>query len=132
MQEAMRKLMEKKKGKGEMDSTYKSAKMGVLKEIKGLAEDHMKGDLSGLKKVSVMAPDEESLKKGLDAAKDVVEKMPSDEEEESEGEALCHTCGKGPCECDSEESPKEESDEMAKLSPEEQAMLAKLLKKMQA
>jgi hypothetical protein len=114
--------MEKKKGK-ELDPAYKSAKMGVLDQIKGLAEDHMKGDIAGLKKVSVMAPDEEGLKEGLETAKEVVSEMP--EKEESEEGEKCAKCGKEPCECESSEM-----GEMDKLSPEEQAMLAKLLKKM--
>lgn len=121
MLKELMKLAEKKKGKGEMDPTYKSAKMGVLGDIKKLAEDSMKGDIEGLKKVTVASSDEEGLKEGLEKAKDMVGKMPGMEEQMAEHEA----------EMESESPEMEASEEqLSKLSPEEQAMLAKLLKKM--
>lgn len=79
-------LMEKKKAKGEgMDDTYKSAKMGVLKDL----HKHMSGmlgdDLKGLKKVTVAAPDEEGLEMGLSKAKEMLGEESPEMEESEEG-----------------------------------------------
>lgn len=80
-------LMEKKKAKGEgMDDTYKSAKMGVLKDLHKHMSGLMGDDLKGLKKVTVAAPDEEGLEMGLSKAKDMLEESPELEGSESEDE----------------------------------------------
>lgn len=115
----LKELMKKKKGK-ELDPSYKDAKMGVLKEIMDLASGEMKGDLTGTQKVTVAAPDKESLEKGLEKAKDLVGGMPSPEHEASES----------PEKEASEEEGEKEEEEKAELSPEEMAILKKLLAKM--
>ncbi len=82
-------LMEKKKAKGEgMDDTYKSAKMGVLKDLHKHMSGLMGDDLKGLKKVTVAAPDSEGLEMGLSKAKDMLEspEMEGSESVESEDE----------------------------------------------
>lgn len=57
-----------------MDS---KAKMSILKELRKMAMDDMgEGLKSGLKKVTVAAPDEKGLKEGLEKAEDIVEDMP--------------------------------------------------------
>lgn len=60
-----------------MDELKKKAKMEVIAELLGLSENMMGDDLSGhmdsAKKVTVAAPDEESLAEGLDVAKDAIE-----------------------------------------------------------
>lgn len=68
------KALAKKKGEGQkdMDPKAKEAKMGVLKHISKMAGDAMANDLHGFKKVSVAAPDNQSLKEGLKMAQDYV------------------------------------------------------------
>jgi hypothetical protein len=65
MNKMLEKLMEKK-GKAKMDPEYKTAKMGVLKSLHGEMGKMMGEDVKGLKKVTVAAPDKESLKAGLE------------------------------------------------------------------
>lgn len=77
--------MLEKKGK-KISPIELRAKKDVLSEIDGGLSDKMGERLSGLKKVSVMAPDEEGLEKGLDKAKQLVDKMPEMEEEGEEYE----------------------------------------------
>lgn len=68
----MMKELAKKKGTQEMDPKHKDAKMKVLKEIHKMASDSMGDDLHGMKKgVTVMAPDEAGLQKGLQLAQAV-------------------------------------------------------------
>jgi|RhiMethySRZTD1v2_1073278.scaffolds.fasta_scaffold1809181_2 hypothetical protein len=64
--------------KKEMSEAEKKAKLSALKEAHGMASDAMKKGLDGVKKVSVMAPSKEGLKKGLDLA----EKMVGEQEDE--------------------------------------------------
>lgn len=68
------------------------AKMNMLKDLRKMAGNMMgedlKGKMDGMKKVTVAAPDEESLKAGLDKAKEVVEKDPMEMLEEDTGEDL--------------------------------------------
>jgi hypothetical protein len=75
MNKMLEKLMEKK-GKAKMDPEYKTAKMGVLKSLHGEMGKMMGEDVKGLKKVTVAAPDKESLKAGLEKAEDLVEGEP--------------------------------------------------------
>lgn len=67
--------------KKEMSESEKKAKLAALKEAHGMASDMMKKDLDGVKKVSVMAPSKEGLKKGLDMAEKIVGEQ---EDEDSE------------------------------------------------
>jgi len=66
-----KKLKEGKKVKPE----EMGAKKSVLQELRADMADKMGSKLGGLKKVSVAAPDAESLKKGLEKAEDIVEGM---------------------------------------------------------
>ena len=84
MDAMMKEMMKKKKKEGEMDPQYKSAKMGVLKDIRNMASDEMGEDVKGLKKVTVAAPDAEGLKAGLDKAEDMVSAEAKDKSDESE------------------------------------------------
>ncbi len=93
MIDALKQMMAKKKSpEGKMSEDEITAKMDVIKELLDMAQkamgDGVKGEMDSLKKVSVMAPDDESLSEGLDLAKDLTagdapaegsEDMPSDE-----------------------------------------------------
>lgn len=84
----MLKEMMKMKGEKKMNPMEKKAKLGVLEEILGMAEDEMGNELKGLKKVTVAAPSEEGLKEGLEKAEEIVEAKDEMSEEESEDEVL--------------------------------------------
>ena len=99
------------KSKKKIGDNERDAKMSVLKEVSDMAGSAMGDKLKGLKKVSVMAPDSEHLKEGLDSAKKLVDKMP---------DGSCPECkgAKGECSCpEMEGSDAEESAE----SPEFEA-----------
>jgi hypothetical protein len=84
MDEMLKKLMTKKKT-GKVDPEYKSAKLGVLKDLHKTMGDMMGDDVKGVKKVTVAAPDKESLKAGLEKAEDLVDaEVPEMEEAEEE------------------------------------------------
>jgi len=92
MDSMLKKLMEKKKP-SEMDDSYKSAKMGVLKELHKSMGGMMGEDLKGLKKVTVAAPDKSGLKLGLEKAEDMLSSEAPEMEslegsEESEDESV--------------------------------------------
>lgn len=74
MDDLLAKLMAKKQQDDEMDPTYKSSKMQVLQNLKDHMTQMMGGDLSGLKKVTVAAPDSAGLAAGLSQAKDLMAK----------------------------------------------------------
>jgi len=109
--DGLMKLMAKKKADKPLDENYKSAKMEMLKSLKGEMGKMMGDDLksSKMKAVQVAAPDKEGLEKGLDTAKDLIEGAPEGEkegmpmDEESEVEAMC------------DEMSPEELDEMIKM-----------------
>lgn len=83
----MKDFMFKKKMKSEgMNPIEKEAKMAAVSEMKKMAEDAMSEKLGGLKKVTVAAPDDESLKQGLEKAEDIVESKLGESEDESEME----------------------------------------------
>lgn len=91
------KLMEKK-GKASLDPEYKSAKMGVLKDLHSKMGDMMGEDVKGLKKVTVAAPSKEGLTKGLDKAEELLSKGSKfgfeDEAPEVSSEGMpCPECG---------------------------------------
>lgn len=76
MDEMMKQLMAKKGASGKMSPEDMQAKMDVIKELLEMAQSAMAGKVKGgmdeMQKVSIMAPDQESLTEGLDAAKDIV------------------------------------------------------------
>lgn len=83
----MKDFMFKKKMKSEgMNAIDKEAKLAAVSEMKKMAEDAMSEKLGGLKKVTVAAPDDESLKQGLEKAEDIVESKLGESEDESEME----------------------------------------------
>ena len=71
---ALQKLMSKKGGDDEMDPMVKSKKMEALQALHDEMSKMMGGDLAGLKKVTVAAPDKAGLELGLDKAKDLMGK----------------------------------------------------------
>lgn len=117
---AYEKMMGKKK---EMSDSEKKAKLAALKEAHGMASDMMKEGLNGAKKVSVMAPSEEGLKKGLEMAKKVV-----DVEDEELGEDQMEDMEMGEDMEDMSEGYEDQMDESMPMSPEEiDAKIAELL-----
>lgn len=96
----MKEFMFKKKKDECMDPLDKEAKLSAISEMKKMAEDAMSEKLGSLKKVTVAAPDEESLKEGLEKAEDIVESKLGEDDSEME---------------DSEE----EGSEVAEMSEEE-------------
>lgn len=69
----LEKLMASKKGKTSgLDPSYKSAKMGVLKDLHSKMGEMAGDDVRGLKKVTVAAPDKSGLKTGLQKAEELL------------------------------------------------------------
>lgn len=62
--------------KSKIDPIEKEAKLRAIKNMKKAAGDLMADEMKGMKKVTVAAPDEESLAEGLETAKDLTEEMP--------------------------------------------------------
>ena len=60
------------KKKEEKVSSKKKGKMAALQGLHKMASDMMKGDLAGMKKVSVMAKNKKGLKKGLEKAEEML------------------------------------------------------------
>lgn len=82
------KLVAKKKAEGKgMSPSHQKAKGDVLGDLM----DHLDGagmeKVKGMKKVSVASTSKEGLTKGLDKAKELVDKVPGEDEEESALEA---------------------------------------------
>lgn len=75
-------LMKFKGKKDKMSDVEKTAKMNVLGEMKGAAEDMMRSKLGGLKKVTVASPSESGLEQGLEKAKEMISEVPLEESEE--------------------------------------------------
>lgn len=72
MNEMFKKLLAKKKSSGEeMSPGRMKARSSVLDDLVGNMEGR-EGKKLGMKKVSVMAPDQEGLEEGLDTAKEVL------------------------------------------------------------
>lgn len=89
MMDELMKMMAKKKSKGgEMSEDAVKAKMDVIAELLEMAQSAMgskvKGGLDEMKKVSVMAPDEESLAEGLEVAQELTSSDEEASEEPSE------------------------------------------------
>jgi hypothetical protein len=102
-------LMKKKGKQDDMDPTYKTAKMGVLKHISDMASGAMGDDIKGIKKVEVAAKDREGLEDGLHVAEKLVgkrdKKLDSNEFDETSETA----------EDDAMESPQHEAEESSEL-----------------
>lgn len=71
-------ILGKKKKEKPGDDIKKEAKLGVLKDLRGMASSMMK---DGMKAV-VMAKDKKGLEEGLSKAKDVVKDIPEREDDE--------------------------------------------------
>lgn len=87
MDDMMKKMLMKKKDSSQMSDEAKEAKMEVLMELLQMAQDAMgsqvKSGMDEMQKVSVMAPDKESLSEGLEMAQEV---LPEVEEASEESE----------------------------------------------
>ena len=120
MHEKMAKAM---KGKEKLSENSKKAKTSVIEAMRDMASKAMGDKLHGLKKVTVAAPDEEGLSKGLETAHELVGKMPEQESEEGEESA----------EHEASETPEEESAEHEEpTTPEEiEAKIAELKQKLE-
>lgn len=72
----MKKMLDKKSSK-DVSPEKKEAKLSALKGLRQMASEMMGEDLKNgnLKKVTVAAKDTESLKEGLDKAKEIVPEM---------------------------------------------------------
>ena len=126
-------LMKKAKKK-EMDPMEKDAKMGVLKSIRDMAMDKMKGDMGGLKKVTVADNDDEAVKMGLEKAKSMIGKENEMEDKMEPEELMEHEASESPEKekleklIDPEHEEKEASiDGIEEMSPEEMKLLLKKL-----
>lgn len=102
------KLMSKK-SEGKLSEQEMEAKMDVLRELLQMAQsamgDKVKGGMDEMQKVSVMAPDSESLEAGLEMAKEVASEAPEMEEKVED-----ISPSESPKEEAQEESSEEESD----------------------
>jgi hypothetical protein len=72
------KMMKMLAGKKDLSDKEKKAKMDVASSLRDDMSGEMKKKMSPMKKVSVMAPDQEGLQKGLQAAKAIASAAPSD------------------------------------------------------
>lgn len=110
----------------------------VLSDLRGTAQDMMKGKMNSLKKVTVASDSKEGLKKGLELAKKIAGKSEESDSQFDDSEESCPACSKSPCECEesdeeeSSESPEleaseDESSEPSHVSPEEEVMSAEEL-----
>lgn len=107
-------LGEKKK----INPMEKDAKLAAVKGMRKMAGDLMADEMKAMKKVTVAAPDNESLKAGLEKAEDVIEDMPEDMEQMEESDEMSEMVDK----C---ETP-EQIDELMQKLAEKKAELAKL------
>ena len=109
-----------KKGKP-ISGVHKDAKLAMVKELQKAMGDDMTDDVRGLKKVSVAAPDKESLAKGLDTAKELIGKPGEDNSsmgsEDGHGEMLGHSLEND--DMGEEESPAHEASESADVEAQE-------------
>jgi len=56
-----------------MKEVEKKAKQNILKQIRQLAQESLKENLGGLKKITVASDSEEGLKAGLEKAEDILD-----------------------------------------------------------
>lgn len=73
----------RRKGKP-MSDNEKSAKMSVVEAMRKMAEDQIGGKLKDLKKVTVASDSKDGLEKGLDKAKEMLDRHPEDEESQEQ------------------------------------------------
>lgn len=73
-------ILGKKKKEKEGDDVKKEAKLGVLKDLRGMASGMMKDGM----KATVMAKDKKGLEEGLSKAKSVVDSLPSKDDEDDD------------------------------------------------
>lgn len=91
MNDMMKKLLDSKKQKGMLSDQEASAKMSVLKNLRGKSDSSAADKLKGMKKVSVMSDSEEGLEQGLEKAKEIVDSHPTEiQEPEMEHEKMTH------------------------------------------
>lgn len=124
MNKAFEKMLAAKKAKsGEMPKKTMEARGSVLDDLMSNMDDRDSKKL-GMNKVSVMAPDEEGLKKGLEKAKEVVGEMPEDEmmEDEDLDEEVEHEMA------ESSEQQMKEDETMEALQAQIEELKAKLAK----
>jgi hypothetical protein len=77
-EELLQKLMSSENEEGDTDEMKRRAKMECLKELLSLITDSAgDGIKEGMQKLTVMAPDQESLMEGIEKAKDVVQGAPN-------------------------------------------------------
>lgn len=116
-------LMKRAKEQGDVDPKKLKAKADMMKELSGLIEGGMKGNLDGLRKVTVASDSPEGIEKGLDLAKKKIADMSSKDEDPSDMEDMAD-----------DEMPEDESEDMpedaSEKSPEDaDAEIAELEKK---
>lgn len=91
MNDMMKKLLDSKKQKGMLSDDEASAKMSVLKNLRGKSDASAADRLKGMKKVSVMSDSEEGLEQGLEKAKEIIDSHPTQiQEPEMEQEKMTH------------------------------------------
>lgn len=79
------KMMKMLAGKKDLSDKEKKAKMDVASSLRDDMAGEMKKKMVPMKKVSVMAPDQEGLQKGLQAAKAIASAAPSDQSDDDMG-----------------------------------------------
>jgi hypothetical protein len=114
------------------------AKRNMLQELKkmasGMMGDELKGKMDGMKKVTVAAKDDDSLKAGLDMAKDIMGKTDEDADK-TDTKAKSEVMDAGSNTDDIEEElgleSAEDAEESEEMSPEEiQAKIKELQAKL--
>lgn len=102
--------------KTKIDPMEKEAKLGAIKDMRKMAGDMMTDGIKGkMQKVTVAAPDEESLEMGLDKAKEIVgesEEM-SEESDMSEMDEMLEEC----------DTPEKIDEMIKKLAEKKQALV---------
>ncbi len=76
------KMMKMLAGKKDLSDKEKKAKMDVASSLRDDMSGEMKKKMVPMKKVSVMAPDQEGLQKGLQAAKAIAQAAPPDQSDD--------------------------------------------------
>jgi len=77
-------LMKKAKEGKTISADDAKQKMTVLDQLSSMMGGEMADKMKGMKKVSVMAKDDEGLKAGLEKAEEVIDDSEDDEKEEKE------------------------------------------------
>ena len=128
MKDLMKMIMKNKGGAEEMSPEKIQAKMDVIQELLDMAgESQGKGLAGKLQKVSVMAPDKESLLEGMDKAQDIVEEAPESEMMEEEPSSLADALIEKKAEMHAPESDEDE-EAMSFEDRRKRKMMAKMMK----